>query len=662
MKNSRAFTIVEIIVVVSVAAILSAVAVSAFNTTRKESRDATRQGNVTIISEALEKYYEKNGEYPSVAGLVNSQSGNTGAAVASRLSIPVESLLMPQMPKSATNSIISAPEPYDDYVVYAAESNTDNPGCQNDANGGCDSFTLTYQVEKSGEVKVIESRHNSRSSNVAPEITVSPASTTSINASWTNVPGSTSFTLEYSLSADMSAPEISSHTATNAVVTSLTPDTEYFFRVQASLPSGMSSWSEVESATTSSITLPTGVITITAVLSGTNARGTAGGGTCPIGASIERQIRYKVNSDNWQGWASTSPRDVPAIEGSGYTFQAQARCVVGSIGGPWAQSGTQTVTRPVVAPSGLTITATMAGTDARGTATGGTCAAGTTIEREIRYQATSTTTAGSWSGWVAGSPRNVAANQGWRYTFQQQARCAGPSVSSTWSSSDTADVVRSISFTPTKPTVSVSTSGTTSTWSWNAASGCPTGTTAGYQLRNQADWGLDSGWSLTFVATQNSWITSTQGYEYTSNIRALCSTVYVVGPPSSSGAASYIRPVTAPGVATAFSHTIATDRLSRRFAWTAPTCGSGAQAERRYNSYVGSPLVWTATGTSGWLHGASGWSEQGFYTPIATSTSSSGPYPTGADVQVKVQYICVNPTTGRASSWGSVATSPLFKT
>src|SRR5690606_23493812 len=151
----------------------------------------------------------------------------------------------------------------------------------------------------------------------------------------------------------------------------LAPDTEYFFTVRATTPNGMTGWSQVESTTTSSLAAPTGTISITATMSGTNARGTASGGTCTTGATIERQIRYRVNSGTWSTYTTGSPRDVPATEGYTYTFQAQARCVTGTVGGPWVLSTTAAVTRAVTAPSGLTISAAMSSTNARGTAGGG---------------------------------------------------------------------------------------------------------------------------------------------------------------------------------------------------------------------------------------------------------------------------------------------------
>lgn len=567
LRNSKAFTIVEIVVVITIIAILSSLAVITFNSVRQDSRDATRQSNATIISEALEKYYEEHGEYPSVASIVNSQPANTGPAIASKLAIPEGSLKMPNMPSSASNGIAAGSEPLNNYLVYEASSADDNASCQNDANAGCDRFALRYLEESSEAVKTIESRRSSRSTGAAPEIAVSASSTTTIDATWTSIPGATSYTLQRSLSDDMSSPVTSSYTTTTATATGLTPLTEYFFRVQAILPSGLSGWSEVESATTSTVPAPTGTITISATMSGTNARGTAGGGTCSSG-TIERQIRYRVNAGSWQSWTTGSPRDIAATEGYKYTFQAQARCKVSGIGGPWSQSGTAEVTRTVSTPTGtLSIAAAMSGSTARGTASGGSCATGTTIQRQIRYNGTSTSTAGTWSSYTSGTPRDVTANQGWKYTFEQQARCVGTNANSAWVSSGQSSTVRPISARMSQVTTSVSTSGSTTTFTASLNSICPTGTTAYYVYRNitspgntyPASWTIGNpnynnpphNWNTPGSTSRSmTWNTSATNTKYWIHYQSYCRSTHTSGPwgeahpghPELEGEGSYYRP------------------------------------------------------------------------------------------------------------------------
>src|SRR5690606_36045076 len=108
-----------------------------------------------------------------------------------------------------------------------------------------------------------------------------------------------------------SSPVTTTHDTSPASATDLPPNTEFFFRVRGVQATSFSEWSDVQSASTGGFPAPTGTITISASMSGANARGTAGGGTCAAG-SIERQIRHQVNSGTWQAWTTASVRDVAA--------------------------------------------------------------------------------------------------------------------------------------------------------------------------------------------------------------------------------------------------------------------------------------------------------------------------------------------------------------
>ena len=154
MLRQRGFTIVEIIVVVTVLAILVGISFFAYDRVQQDSRDNTRRSNATAIAHALEKYYDQNGEYPSVRSIVNNYADNTGTVVAAKLKVPIETLQMPQMPSSATNGIRSAASPVNNYLIYTASSATDNSACQNNTTGGCDQFTLTFAQETGPNVTI----------------------------------------------------------------------------------------------------------------------------------------------------------------------------------------------------------------------------------------------------------------------------------------------------------------------------------------------------------------------------------------------------------------------------------------------------------------------------------------------------------------------------
>lgn len=157
MQHSRGFTIVEIVVVVMVTAILASLAFFAFTKIQQDARDSTRRGNVAAIVNGLEKYYQTNGEYPSVRNMVNNYAGNTGTVVAAILKVNKDVLKMPRMPASATNALYSG-SITNDYIVYTGSSVINNTACQTSTTGGCEKFTLTYAQETGANV-TINSRH-----------------------------------------------------------------------------------------------------------------------------------------------------------------------------------------------------------------------------------------------------------------------------------------------------------------------------------------------------------------------------------------------------------------------------------------------------------------------------------------------------------------------
>ena len=63
MKESAlGFTLVELLVVISIIAVLSVIGVTVFSGVQKSARDAKRRGDIDAISKALEVHYGKCAE------------------------------------------------------------------------------------------------------------------------------------------------------------------------------------------------------------------------------------------------------------------------------------------------------------------------------------------------------------------------------------------------------------------------------------------------------------------------------------------------------------------------------------------------------------------------------------------------------------------------
>lgn len=63
-KKTFGFTLVELLVTMTIIALLSAIGLTTFSSVQKSARDARRKDDLKHIKIALELYYQKNGSYP----------------------------------------------------------------------------------------------------------------------------------------------------------------------------------------------------------------------------------------------------------------------------------------------------------------------------------------------------------------------------------------------------------------------------------------------------------------------------------------------------------------------------------------------------------------------------------------------------------------------
>jgi len=68
VKFERGFTLLELLVVVSIIGILIAMIAAGFGTAQKRSRDARRRGDIKAAQSAFEQYYAENTGYGATCG------------------------------------------------------------------------------------------------------------------------------------------------------------------------------------------------------------------------------------------------------------------------------------------------------------------------------------------------------------------------------------------------------------------------------------------------------------------------------------------------------------------------------------------------------------------------------------------------------------------
>lgn len=145
MKSISGFTIAELMVVIIVIGILTSISVVAYDRIESDARDVRRESTVTAVQDGLERYYQKNGEYPSIPMLTNSRYN-----AALILQVQENQLSMPRLPDWRENPLVNWGAPDNDTIVYGGSGGTT---C-NSSTGGCTTYTLTYRKEQGGDTAV----------------------------------------------------------------------------------------------------------------------------------------------------------------------------------------------------------------------------------------------------------------------------------------------------------------------------------------------------------------------------------------------------------------------------------------------------------------------------------------------------------------------------
>ena len=518
-RRRDAFTLVEVLVVIVVLIIITTITVMSYSKFQGDSRDNARKTKVTILAEALEKYYQQNGEYPSVAAMTSSNT----STLKSMLSISdSDVLVMPGASSNVANSI-TADEPDKDKIAYNGESENASEAqqCQTNQNGGCDSFRLEWKDE-SDNLLEIKSRKSGRATDqtliapATPTLTVTSVSGPALRGT---ASGSTcsAGVLNYKLAVNTTGQSpnwatIAWTTGSTVQQSSPVPGTTYHFFAIAGCRAGSSGEVASGQAKKSQLYASTGAPTIALSTNSTNLTATATSTTaCPSGTSIKYLIQYDIDTtsangswttgQNWTtantytttSYTSTSPR--------AFNYRAQIRCDDNTTGAQSTPSSTSQVATLITAPA-APVVSLVSSTD-KDTKTWQwsdvSCPVGTSAEYISTYSRDDST------GWRAYPSDDTASSdttyalatnyQGYSYAVKTKARCVLGEIASPWSVEGTGTSYIRVVDAPAPPSGFILGRGNYTTSSGTAAYGgsvywtmpsCGLGTT---RLLQRANWG-----------------------------------------------------------------------------------------------------------------------------------------------------------------------------
>jgi type II secretory pathway pseudopilin PulG len=430
-KPVSAFTIVEVVIVVTVISILAGVVVLSLNEAQKISRDAQRATSAKIIAETLENYYSKKGEYPSCTAVTDFNEG-----VLKGLD---KALLVAPRSQDKTQPSISCQDltvADTDRYAYVGDGST---RCQ--TGSYCTSWTLKYIDESDNEVKTISSRQVASSTLPGPgNITVSAGSygttgTTGLASIVSCSAGSPQYSFSVRTNEGAWVEDATWGTSRIRSIVTVDEGSQTSFRVQARCSYQNETVSEVSESNVASyvrsISVPSAPVLAKSpnVASGTNDTVTFSwpAVTCPTGTTVEYSRAWgRDDSTNYRTFAtSTATSYAVASNYQGYSYKAKARAQCTS---PYATSGWSadsnepTYIRSIAAPgvatnfrlTTITPSEESGGANRLFLSDPPSCGLGTTREGRSRYYTWNSTTGNGRPILVKSANSTVAHSQRWQ--------------------------------------------------------------------------------------------------------------------------------------------------------------------------------------------------------------------------------------------------------
>jgi type II secretion system protein G len=140
-KQSKGFTIVELLIVIVVIGILAGLVITTYNGIQQKARNTERTTDLKTFQSQLEAYYATNGYYPTTGNLGATSATNVTWAAANLKGMDKETM---RDPKGADYSLATTATTQK--YAYAPTP----ASCDNAAGTECTSYALTAKQEGGG--------------------------------------------------------------------------------------------------------------------------------------------------------------------------------------------------------------------------------------------------------------------------------------------------------------------------------------------------------------------------------------------------------------------------------------------------------------------------------------------------------------------------------
>ena len=136
ISSGFGFTLVELMIVISIIAVLSAIAIVSFTNLQQNSRDAKRKSDLVMVQGALEQYHADQNYYPLPTGTSSNGFLTFGS-----------SLNSPDGKRTYLGSVPT--DPTSTTAPYSYETQPSSPACNNSSGNFCTNYCLYAHMENS---------------------------------------------------------------------------------------------------------------------------------------------------------------------------------------------------------------------------------------------------------------------------------------------------------------------------------------------------------------------------------------------------------------------------------------------------------------------------------------------------------------------------------